>query len=862
MRSISCRCSADAAPSRHGVLRGRRGRRRCRVAGLSPAAAAARRRGPRRLAGFSIPKVDVALLVAQLLPAATAIRRRRRPAHAPVAGCHIARRRRQLPAVRRRSLVPAARSSPCASSSAASSAASIDAAAAPTQLLRQSAQTRQRRPAPPRSPPPSPPAAASPSAAASPPVSPVPPPASSAAAASSPSSASATRTAASSRRRGGSRYSSLCSPHQTSTRHSHRLNVGAAPRQRRSKAAPWRPIEPSPCASPLPPAAPSCRRGAPASDGSAATAHSPSCGAPSCGAPAPRACRSAPPPPPPPPWAHPRRVVGRRVAIAVAVAGAGGLRRRPPRAAGALPLHDSLGASDDRIEARRRVPPGRLDELTRDARRKFDEEGERPSGRALSTSITPQRDASSSPSATSTHHTAAVGAAAASPRAKVAGDESAVLDEQHLRPERSNAASPARRRPPAAAPQPRPRRAAKARCPSAPASARVRNIATAPPAPLRHFWRSQAPRRSSGARRVVAAARAQRPPALRRATSLGARHWPLVEHSGRWLWTSADSATLLQERRSCRAAAWSKTHRWRWVLRPVEMRARAARCGGPAHARTRGRVEWNARQAERCETSRAALHVALARPRHSMSCGHLERRGRTSPTRRRSEHVAAPKRRRGICNDAAAARRARVVRRQLARRIETVAVVGDFALRRAKRHAGHPCSLRSSPLGEDVRASVGWPWPWAAPNVTSKAWPNWQMSARLHPAGCAAERAYSPPTRSSPLRRSLTSSTRVPSTLADRGYRRGSDGGAPVLGDAAGFTEAAVADARRPFCAGFGHRQRKLRPRSREFWLAAAGRALEVDALRRGRVRDPGWVRARGECPSSRRRRHGARGAV
>ena len=59
-----------------------------------------------------------------------------------------------------------------------------------------------------------------------------------------------------------------------------------------------------------------------------------------------------------------------------------------------------------------------------------------------------------------------------------------------------------------------------------------------------------------------------------------------------------------------------------------------------------------------------------------------------------------------------------------------------LALRRAKRRRLDVLVLGcgSSPLGEDVRASVGWPWPWAAPNVTSVDISEGvvrQMSARL-----------------------------------------------------------------------------------------------------------------------------------
>ncbi len=105
-----------------------------------------------------------------------------------------------------------------------------------------------------------------------------------------------------------------------------------------------------------------------------------------------------------------------------------------------------------------------------------------------------------------------------------------------------------------------------------------------------------------------------------------------------------------------------------------------------------------------------------------------------------------------------------------------------LALRRAKRRrlAVLELGCGSSPLGEDVRASVGWPWPWAAPNVTSVDISEGvvqQMSARLASSRRRGAHTYlAADARSLPLPAAhfdlVVDKGTINAMLADRGYRR------------------------------------------------------------------------------------------
>ena len=106
-----------------------------------------------------------------------------------------------------------------------------------------------------------------------------------------------------------------------------------------------------------------------------------------------------------------------------------------------------------------------------------------------------------------------------------------------------------------------------------------------------------------------------------------------------------------------------------------------------------------------------------------------------------------------------------------------------LALRRAKRRRLDVLVLGcgSSPLGEDVRASVGWPWPWAAPNVTSVDISEGvvrQMSARLASSRLrrGAHAYLAADARSLPLPAAqfdlVVDKGTINAMLADRGYRR------------------------------------------------------------------------------------------
>ena len=224
-----------------------------------------------------------------------------------------------------------------------------------------------------------------------------------------------------------------------------------------------------------------------------------------------------------------------------------------------------------------------------------------------------------------------------------------------------------------------------------------------------------------------------------------------------------------------------------------------------------------------------------------------------------------------------AAARSAVARASWLRELKPALSSAILALRRAKRRRLDVLVLGcgSSPLGEDVRASVGWPWPWAAPNVTSVDISEGivqQMSARLASSHLrsGAHTYLAADARSLPLPAAqfdlVVDKGTINAMLADRGYRRAARMARRdlVLGDA----QQVAAEARRLLRPGglfvlvSGTDKRKLLglDHANSGWRQPV-ELLEVDA--RGRVRDPAGFRARGECFRRRGgRRHGARGAV